>query len=57
MFKMQLGRTIEAYINDMVVKTKEKKDHLDDLEDVFATLRQYGMKLNPAKCSFRVFSG
>ena len=45
------------YVDDMLVKSKEAKSHLDDLEETFKTLRQYQMKLNPAKCAFRVSSG
>ncbi|XP_059671027.1 uncharacterized protein LOC132316568 [Cornus florida] len=46
-FEKQIGRTIEAYIDDMVVKSKDKKDHL---QDVFDTLRENKMMLNPVKC-------
>ncbi|XP_059623093.1 uncharacterized protein LOC132266252 [Cornus florida] len=56
-FKGQMGSTVEAYIDDMVVKSKKKSDHLAHLQDVFGVLRQYGMKLNLAKCSFGVSSG
>ncbi|XP_059627692.1 uncharacterized protein LOC132270533 [Cornus florida] len=52
-----MGSTVKAYIDDMVVKSKKKSDHLAHLQDVFDVLRQYGMKLNPAKCSFGVSSG
>ena len=38
----------------MLVKSKEEKNHLDDLKETFNTLRQYGMKLNPSKCAFGV---
>ena len=40
----------------MLVKSKEEKDHLDDLKEMFDTLKQYSMKLNPAKCTFGVSS-
>ncbi|XP_059668774.1 uncharacterized protein LOC132313851 [Cornus florida] len=56
-FKSQMGRTVESYINDMVVKSKKKNDHLAHLQDVFDMLRQYGIKLNLAKYSFGVSSG
>ncbi|XP_059658526.1 uncharacterized protein LOC132304834 [Cornus florida] len=56
-FKGQIGKTVEAYIDDIVVKSKKKVDHLKHLQDVFDVLRQYGMKLNPTKCSFGVSSG
>ena len=44
-------------MDDMLVKSKEKPTHLDDLKEMFATLRQYQMKLNPSKCAFGVVSG
>ena len=40
----------------MLVKSKEEKDHLDDLKETFNTLMQYSMKLNLAKCAFGVSS-
>ncbi|XP_059627489.1 uncharacterized protein LOC132270323 [Cornus florida] len=49
-------KIVEAYIDDMVVKSKKKVDHLKHLQDVFDVLRQYGMKLNPTKCSLGVSS-
>ena len=45
------------YVDDMLVKSKEEEDHLDDLRETINTLRQYNMKLNPSKCAFRVSSG
>ena len=57
MFSKQIGRNMEVYMNDMLVKSKEKLAHLDDLKETFATLRQYQMKLKPTKCAFGVASG
>ena len=57
MFKEQIRRNVEVYVNDMLVKSKEEEDHLDDLKETFNTLRQYNMKLNPSKCAFGVSSG
>lgn len=57
MFRKQLGKTMEAYIDDMVVKSKLRQNHINDLKETFAVLRHYGMKLNPAKCAFGVSSG
>ena len=48
---------MEAYINDMMVKSTSMADHIDDLQETFATLREHHMKLNPSKCAFRVSSG
>ena len=56
MFSKQNRRNIEVYVDDMLVKSKEEKDHLDDLKEMFDTLKQYSMKLNPAKCTFEVSS-
>ena len=57
MFNKQIGRKVEVYIDDMLVKSKEEEDHLDDLKETFNTLRPYSMKLNPSKCAFGVSSG
>ena len=57
MFKKQIGRNVEVYIDDMLVKSKEEEDHLDNLRETFNMLRQYSMKLNPSKCAFGVSSG
>ena len=48
---------MEVYVDDMLVKSREKLAHLDDLKETFATLRQYQMKLNPSKCAFGVALG
>ena len=48
---------MEVYIDDMLVKSKDKANHLDDLKETFSTLRKYNMKLNHAKCVFAVASG
>ncbi|XP_012844975.1 PREDICTED: uncharacterized protein LOC105965010 [Erythranthe guttata] len=56
-FAKQLGRNLEVYVDDMLVKSRKATSHLDDLAETFLTLRRYGMKLNPAKCSFGVCTG
>ncbi|WZZ60405.1 hypothetical protein YC2023_060512 [Brassica napus] len=53
----QIGRTMEVYIDDMLVKSLEAEDHISHLQQAFSTLRKYNMKLNPAKCSFGVSFG
>ena len=55
-FNEQIGRNMEVYVDDMLVKSKEEGSHLDDLNETFVTLRQYKMKLNPTKCAFEVSS-
>ena len=57
MFSKQIGRNMEVYVDDMLIKSKEELAHLDDLKETFTTLKQYQMKLNPAKCVFGVASG
>ena len=44
-------------MDDMLVKSKEVLAHLDDLKEMFATLKHYQMRLNPSKCVFGVASG
>ena len=57
MFKKQIRRNVEVYVDDMLVKSIKEEDYLDDLRETFNTFRQYHMKLNPSKCAFRVSSG
>ena len=54
MFRPLLGSTMEVYIDDMLVKSKQRPDHVTHLEQAFDLLREYGMKLNPLKCAFGV---
>jgi hypothetical protein len=56
MFHNQIGQNVEVYIDDMLVKTKDEANHLEDLEETFETLRQYRIKLNSSKCVFGVSS-
>ena len=57
MFEQQMGKSVEVYIDDMVVKSKLVPDHIEDLGDVFQILRKYKLRLNATKCSFGVGSG
>ena len=57
MFAEQLGKIMEMYIDDMLVKSAEAEDHINHLKTCFDILNRYGMKLNPAKCTFGVTSG
>ena len=57
MFTYQIGRNVQVYVDDMLVKSLHKNDHLNDLQETFNTLRSYNMKLNPSKCKFRVMAG
>ncbi|CAJ2632006.1 unnamed protein product [Trifolium pratense] len=56
-FAEQIGKNLEVYIDDMVVKTSEGSRHDDDLLDIMGSVRKYNMRLNPAKCSFGVQAG
>ena len=57
MFEPQLGKNIEVYIDDMVVKSKVEPEHINNLKNIFEILRRYKLRLNAAKCSFGVGSG
>ena len=57
MFESLLGKNMEIYIDDMVVKSKKVSEHLGDLQVVFEILRSYKLRLNASKCSFGVGSG
>jgi hypothetical protein len=48
---------MEAYMDDIVVKSRKVSDLLADLAETFANLCRYGIKLNPAKCTFGVPAG
>jgi hypothetical protein len=52
----QIGRNVEAYIDDIVVKSKKRRDLLDDLKQTFNNLYKYKMMFNPKKCVFGVSS-
>jgi hypothetical protein len=53
----RISRNVHAYVDDVVVKTKEKHTLLDDLREAFTNLRRFWMKLNLAKCTFGVPAG
>jgi hypothetical protein len=56
-FKRQLNKNVKAYVDDVVVKTRDSNTLIDDLEKTFASLHEYRWKLNPNKCVFGVPSG
>ena len=56
-FKELLGDMMEAYVDDMIVKSREKESHVTKLAQVFKVFKQYKMWLNPTKCAFGVQSG
>ena len=57
MFEPQLGKNIEVYIDDMVVKNKVVSNHVGDLGSIFEILREHKLRPNASKCSFGVESG
>uniref|UniRef100_A0A2N9HQJ4 Uncharacterized protein n=1 Tax=Fagus sylvatica TaxID=28930 RepID=A0A2N9HQJ4_FAGSY len=57
MFKDQIGKTMEIYNDNMVVKSKLSQNHLEDLTKTFRILRLHKLRLNASKCVFGVRSG
>lgn len=57
MFSIQLGRTIEVYMDNMLIKSSKAIDHVSQLWEYFTMLNKFGMKLNPTKCTFGVALG
>ena len=56
-FTDQLHRNVEAYLDDVIAKTKTLDQFITDLEETFNSLRKFRWKLNPTKCVFGVPSG
>ena len=56
MFQKHIGTTMEVYIDDMLEKSTTTELHIAHLSEAFQILRNYNMKLNPAKCAFRVLA-
>ncbi|XP_077215904.1 uncharacterized protein LOC143850547 [Tasmannia lanceolata] len=54
LFNEQIGRNMEVYVDDMLVKSRAACNHVADLKEAFQVLRQHNMKLNPTKCTFSV---
>ena len=54
MFEPQLGKNVEVYINDIIVKSKLVSEHVRDLISIFEILREHKLRLNASKCSFGV---
>ena len=53
----QISRNVEAYVDDILVKSRKGSNLLTDLAETFANLRRYDIKLNPSKCTFGVPGG
>ncbi|KAM1500222.1 hypothetical protein ACFX10_022814 [Malus domestica] len=56
-FNDMLHKNVKCYVDDVVVKTKKRSDHLKELRVVFERLPKYNLKMNPLKCAFGVTSG
>ena len=56
-FKDLIGKSMEVYVDDMLVKSKIVGNHIEPLNQMFNILRKYRMKLNPLKWAFGVRSG
>ncbi|KAM1387253.1 hypothetical protein ACFX2F_033611 [Malus domestica] len=57
MFAEQIGKSMEVYVDDMLVKRKHADPHITNLFETFTILKRYQMRLNPNKCAFDVGSG
>ena len=57
LFVHQIGRNVQVYVDDILVKSQREDDHLEDLKETFNTLRSYNMKPNPRKSAFKVTTG
>ncbi|GJX98811.1 reverse transcriptase domain-containing protein [Tanacetum coccineum] len=56
-FDSQVGRNIEVYVDNLVIKSHTEAEMLRDIDEMFYTLRKINMKLNPKKCTFRAVEG
>jgi hypothetical protein len=56
-FKPQIGKNIQAYVDDLIVRSSSRANHVTDLAETFANMRRVGLKLNPEKCVFGVTKG
>jgi hypothetical protein len=57
LFHDMMHKEIEVYVDDMIAKSREEENHVQILKKFFERLRKYKLRLNPAKCSFRVKYG
>jgi hypothetical protein len=56
-FKPQIGRNVQAYVDDLIVKSSNRASHINDLAETFANMRRAALKLNSEKCVFGVTKG
>ena len=57
LFHDMMHRDVEVYVDDMIVKSQDRVDHLTTFERFFKRIRQFRLRLNPKKCNFGVTSG
>ncbi|KAM2110740.1 hypothetical protein ACFX1R_013454 [Malus domestica] len=57
MFAEQIGKSMEVYVDDMLIMSKHVDQHITNLSETFTILKSYRMRLNPNKCAFDVGSG
>ena len=57
MFEHMIGKTVEVYINDILVKSLREENHVSDLLQMFDILRESCLRLNASKCTFGISSG
>nr|GEY25230.1 reverse transcriptase domain-containing protein [Tanacetum cinerariifolium] len=53
-FQKQIGRNLEVYVDDLVIKSRMEQKVIRDIEKIFKTLKEINMKLNPKKCTFGI---
>ncbi|GJT60221.1 reverse transcriptase domain-containing protein [Tanacetum coccineum] len=56
-FQKQIGRNLEVYVDDLVIKSSTEHEIIRDVEETFQTLKEINMKLNPKKCTFGIEEG
>lgn len=55
--KDQIRRNLLVYVDDIIVKSKKRGHHIQELQETFNNLRKANLKLNPEKCTFGVQKG
>ena len=56
MFHHFIHKIVEVYVNDILIKSKNKEDHVKDLKAAFERMKQYKLRIKPWKCVFGVSS-
>ncbi|GKF58552.1 reverse transcriptase domain-containing protein, partial [Tanacetum coccineum] len=53
-FQKQIGKNLKVYVDDLVIKSRTEHEIIRDMKEIFKTLREINMKLNPKKCTFGI---